>query len=167
MWRDITLRRSFWKIVCERNGIDWTSIPNYIKEHERSWIIFNAACKSRIFDRNFVLNHSGHRKYINLRFVWCLLQPISGIPSEFFLKRKFYFWNIYKRFLVLPYRLWIINDSKSMQFWDVKCMVDSRIYHLNGGPTSQMCILFELLVIQCLQGNTEKRTSFIDVHFLF
>lgn len=62
VWRDIILRRTFWKIVCERNGIDWTLIPNHIKENERSWMIFYAACKSRIFDRNFILNHSGHRK---------------------------------------------------------------------------------------------------------
>lgn len=64
VWRDIILRRTFWKIVSERNGIDWTSIPNHIKENERSWIVFYAACKNRIFLRNFILNHSGHRKYI-------------------------------------------------------------------------------------------------------
>ncbi len=64
MWRDIILRRTFWKIVFERNGIDWESIPNHIKENERSWIIFYAACKNRIFERNFILNHSGHRKCV-------------------------------------------------------------------------------------------------------
>ncbi|KAJ6632733.1 F-box only protein 6 [Pseudolycoriella hygida] len=63
VWRDIIQRRTFWKIVCERNGIDWKSIPSRIKEHKRSWIVFYAVCNERIFQRNFIRNHSGHSQF--------------------------------------------------------------------------------------------------------
>ncbi|KAG4076440.1 hypothetical protein HA402_005883 [Bradysia odoriphaga] len=65
VWRDITLRRTFWKIVFERNGMDWDSVvPQHIKEREKSWIAFYVACKNRIFQRSIILNHSGHRKFL-------------------------------------------------------------------------------------------------------
>lgn len=63
VWRDILLRRTFWKNVAERNGIDWNSIPNHIKESDRGWIVFYAACKNKIFRKNFIQNHSGHDQF--------------------------------------------------------------------------------------------------------
>ena len=61
-WKDITTSRSFWKLVCMRNGVDWNAIPESLKEKEAAWMVFYAASKNKILSKNFVQNHSGHGK---------------------------------------------------------------------------------------------------------
>ncbi|CAG7721222.1 unnamed protein product [Allacma fusca] len=76
LWKDIASRRSFWKEVFERNGLNWKANPNHVAMREDAWIVLFSAAKHKIFTKNFVRNHSGED------FVIQLFQNLTLNPED-------------------------------------------------------------------------------------
>ncbi|CAG7721221.1 unnamed protein product [Allacma fusca] len=87
LWKDIASRRSFWKEVFERNGLNWKANPNHVAMREDAWIVLFSAAKHKIFTKNFVRNHSGEAQFTHWEKIHdggdkiTVESPLAGISS--------------------------------------------------------------------------------------
>ena len=74
----MTTRKSFWKLVFQKNGIVWDSITEHVKEKGTGWMVLYAAARHRIFQENLITNPCGEGEVV----------VIIGIPLFLLICKK-------------------------------------------------------------------------------